>query len=259
MTLPTRLLLAVALVLGTGGLAAGCGTENDESSTRRTVADASSSSADPTSPAATTNGAAEAPAAAYTAWIDALSRQDAAAACALQAPEFTIELRYEAILVERAELGDPCTGFEALLWEDPGFDSEIVDIEVTQVTNEDAILDVRGGDGPQTVTMTYHRAKWRVLRTAERGDADGTAGRWLAAWCRLDPSMTRAEIIELMGEPSGEYTVSDGGEPQLWWAKDQYDFRVYLDVDGSVLELVGDYDALSADDRALLPCPELRN
>ena len=43
------------------------------------------------------------------------------------------------------------------------------------------------------------------------------------------------------------------------WAQDQYDFRVYLDVDGSVLELVGDYDALGADDRALLPCPELRS
>ena len=62
-----------------------------------------------------------------------------------------------------------------------------------------------------------------------------------------------------MGRPSGEYTVSDGGEPQLWWAQDQYDFRVYLDVDGSVLELVGDYDALSEEDRALLPCPELRS
>lgn len=81
---------------------------------------------------------------------------------------------------------------------------------------------------------------------------------WVDAWCDLDTTMTREEIIDLMGEPSGEYTVSDGGEPQLWWAQDQYDFRAYLDVDGSVLELIGDYDALSAEDRALLPCPELR-
>ena len=79
------------------------------------------------------------------------------------------------------------------------------------------------------------------------------------AWCGLVPDMSREEIVALMGQPSGEYTVADGGEPQLWWAQDQYDFRVYLDVDGSVLELVGDYDALGDDDRALLPCPELRS
>ena len=118
----------------------------------------------------------------------------------------------------------------------------------------------------QTVRMVYHRAHWRVLSTEDRTgtstDApDGESGpaRWIAAWCSLSPQMTRDEIVALMGEPSGEYTVSDGGEPQLWWAQDQYDFRVYLDVDDSVLELVGDYDALGAEDRALLPCPELRN
>ncbi len=114
--------------------------------------------------------------------------------------------------------------------------------------------------------MVYHRAHWRVFSTEDRtgtsSDApDGESGpaRWVAAWCSLSPQMTRDEIVALMGEPSGEYTVSDGGEPQLWWAQDQYDFRVYLDVDDSVLELVGDYDALGAEDRALLPCPELRN
>ncbi len=251
--------VATAATLGLVLTTAGCGDDPEPDAERRTVANPSSTLTDPTSAEPTADAVRKAPAAAYAAWIDALSRQDAAAACALQAPDFTIELRYEAILVDRAELGDPCTGFEALLWEDPEFDGDILDIEVTRETKEDAILGVQGGDGPQTVTMTFHRAKWRVLRTAARGEADSTVDRWLAAWCRLDASMTKAEIIELMGEPSGEYTVSDGGEPQLWWAKDQYDFRVYLDVDGSVLELVGDYDALSAEDRTLLPCPELRN
>ena len=208
------------------------------------------------------------PAAAYVDWLNALARRDAAAACARQAPEFTIELRYAAILQDRAELGDPCTGFEALLWEDPAFASEIVDISVTQVTAEDALLAVTLAPGTrepgrlQTVRMVYHRAQWRVSWTVDRtergpGTADGP-GRWVDAWCDLDPTMTRAAIIQEMGPPSGEYTVADGGEPQLWWALDQYDFRVYLDVDGSVLDLVGDYDALSEADRAVLTCPELR-
>ena len=61
-----------------------------------------------------------------------------------------------------------------------------------------------------------------------------------------------------MGAPSGEYTVSDGGEPQLYWAQRQYDFRAYLDVRPDVIDLVGDYDALSAAERARLSCPELR-
>ena len=258
MPAPVPRLLVAAVLLGLGGLAAGCGHEDDDLATRRTVVDASSTGVDP----------GEAPAAAYTAWIDALVRQDAGAACALQAPEFTVELRYDAILVGRAELGDPCTGFEAILWEDAEFTGDVVDVKVTQVTEEDAILDVALGPGEetlQTVRMVYHRAKWRVFSTADRTgsstdvDAERGPARWVAAWCSLSPDLARDEIIALMGEPSGEYTVSDGGEPQLWWAQDQYDFRIYLDVDGSILELVGDYDALGAEDRALLSCPELRN
>lgn len=70
--------------------------------------------------------------------------------------------------------------------------------------------------------------------------------------------MDRDEVTALMGPPSGEYTISNGGEPQLWWAADQYDFRAYLEPDGTVLDLVGDYDALSAADRDRLDCPELR-
>ena len=94
--------------------------------------------------------------------------------------------------------------------------------------------------------MVYHRAHWRVFSTVDRTEGGSGPARWVAAWCSLSPPMTRDEIVALMGEPSGEYTVSDGGEPQLWWAQDQYDFRVYLDIDDSVLELVGDYDARSA-------------
>lgn len=242
----------------------------------RGLTDAGSSSTAPSSTPPAATGEAEpgqSPAGAYAGWLNALARQDAAAACELQAPELTIALRQEAILVDRAELGDPCVGFEALLWEEPDFTSQISDIAVTQVTAEDALLEVHlvdptpeqtdNDEDAHTVRMVYHRAKWRVFsvdeRTGEGEAVPGDATRWVESWCDLDPSMTREELIAAMGEPSGEYTVSDGGEPQLWWAQDQYDFRAYLDVDGSVLELVGDYDALSEADRALLPCPELRN
>lgn len=205
-------------------------------------------------------GSTDGPTSAYLRWVDALAAHDAATACDLQAPDLTIQLRADAILVHRAELGDPCVGFEALLWEDPGFDSEVTEVEVTQETSEDAVLAVELASRTVTVRMVYHRAHWRVLSTSARTDASADPARWVASWCGLSAEDSRDEILAAMGRPSGEYTVSDGGEPQLWWAQDQYDFRVYLDpVDGSVLELVGDYDALSEEDRAQLPCPELRS
>lgn len=258
--------LALTLLLGACGGEDGPSDERADE-TARGLTDVGSPSTGATASPSDAGPAPGEPADAYAAWVNALARQDAAAACELQAPEFTIALRQEAILVDRAELGDPCTTFEALLWEDPAFRSEIVDISVTQVTEEDALLAVHLGPGEeteQTVRMVYHRAKWRVFSVAERAGEDepvaGDTDRWVEAWCDLDPAMTRDELIAAMGEPSGEYTVSDGGEPQLWWAQDQYDFRAYLDpVDGSVLELVGDYDALSEEDRAALPCPELRS
>ncbi|NYJ01604.1 hypothetical protein HNR19_002302 [Nocardioides thalensis] len=261
------IVVALSVTLA-AGLSA-CGGDDRVDPTPRTVLSSTAPSPARTSAAATEGPAGE-PTTAYAAWLTALARHDAATACALQAPELTIELRMEAILVDRAELGDPCVGFVALLWEDPAFESEIVDVSVTQLTEEDALLAVHLGQGEdltqQTVRMVYHRAKWRVFSTEERTGEDesvpGDAARWVEAWCDLDPSMTREELVDAMGAPSGEYTVSDGGEPQLWWAQDQYDFRAYLDpssTDGSVLELVGDYDALSENDRALLPCPELRS
>ncbi|KAA1415337.1 hypothetical protein F0U44_21885 [Nocardioides humilatus] len=254
--------VAVLLITATGVLGA-CSDDakKDERSAFADTTGSPSTTASPSTPDEIDRS--DNPASAYSAWIGALADHDAATACTLQAPDYTIQLRYDAILVERAELGDPCVDFEALLWEDPDFDSAIKDVAVTQVTAEDALLEVHLATGSRTVRMVYHRAHWRVFSVTDRTDTspDPTAGpaRWLSAWCGLSADQTREEIVASMGEPSGEYTVSDGGEPQLWWAQDQYDFRVYLDVDGSVLELVGDYDALSDEDRAQLACPELRN
>ena len=202
------------------------------------------------------------PEAVYRSWLAALDGQDAEAACARNAPSFTIALRKEAILEKRAQLGDPCVDFVALLWEDPDREYEPVAVEATQVTAERAILAVDFPGTNQTVTLTIPRGvgkSWYVATTEDRtaGTEDVTQ-RWVNVWCDLEPAMTADQIVDLMGEPSGEYTVSNGGEPQLYWARREYDFRVYLDVQGTVLDLVGDYDELSAADRELLPCPELR-
>ncbi len=207
--------------------------------------------------------AADEPQAAYLAWLGALEAQDAEEACERHAPELTIELRYEAILLDRAELGDPCTGFVAMLWEDPLREVDPVELETTRATDEKATLAARFDGGSETAELVYHRAQWRLLGTAKRTDplpgaTDGAPQRWVREWCDLEVGAERDDVVARMGEPSGEYTLDNGGEPQLWWAQDQYDFRAYLDARGRVLDLVGDYDALGAADRDQLGCPELR-
>ncbi len=195
---------------------------------------------------------------AYESWLVALEAHDAAGACALHAPEFTIELRQRAILEHRAELGDPCTGFVALLWEDPARRYDALDIEVTQDTGEDAELAVDFPGTDETASLQRRNGRWLIADVTPRSAGAADSARWVESWCELTVGMGRDQVVELMGEPSGEYTVADGGEPQLWWADRQYDFRAYLDVDDTVLDLVGDYDRLDAVDRRLLDCPELR-
>ncbi len=254
---------AVALV----ALVAGCGGSADpladvSSSVQVGPSGAASAGVDATGPAgADPRGVV----ATYRDWLAALASRDAAEACRIQAPELTIELRYRAIAEDRAELGDPCVDFEALLWEDPTRELEPIGIETTQVSGEKATLAVDFATTDLTVALVVERAGWRVLDETPRADpsvrATAEPDRWLAAWCDLATGQPRAEVVAAMGQPSGVYTVTDGGEPQLWWALRQYDFRAYLDGDGPdarVLDLVGDYDALSSADRDRLGCPELR-
>lgn len=196
--------------------------------------------------------------AAYTAWLQGMQDRDARATCARHAPEMTIELRQRAILLQRAAPGDPCTGFVAVLWEDPARELDPLGIEATRVTAEDAVLAVDFPGTDETVTLANRHGNWYVADTSPRTDGTTDTSRWVRAWCDLEVGSTREEVTARMGTPSGEYTVENGGEPQLWWAQDQYDFRAYLDARGRVLDLVGDYDRLEGQDRQVLSCPELR-
>lgn len=225
----------------------GCGDDEEKQQPAQPRRVVSSTPPEPTSPVVTS----------YESWLSALADHDARAACSWHAPELTIELRQRAILEHRASLGDPCTGFVALLWEDPAREYDPLGIEVTHDNGEDAELAVDFPGTDETASMQRRNGRWLVAEVAPR-TAGADPARWVAGWCTLRADMGREEVIEVMGPPSGEYTVADGGEPQLWWADRQYDFRVYLDTDGSILDLVGDYDRLAAADRQVLTCPELR-
>ncbi len=259
-----RGLLGTVLALGLGAGLSGCSAEETAptpaASESPTPSPPAPSPPAPSPPAPTPTPVADdgSPAAAYVAWLDALRREDAVAACARHAPDFTIALRYRAILLDRAELGDPCTGFVAVLWEDPAREHDLLGVEATQVTGERARLAADFAGVDETVTLEKRNGSWFVAETVPRVDAADGPERWLAGWCALSLGSDRGEVVAVMGAASGEYTVENGGEPQLYWARRQYDFRAYLDPDDRVIDLVGDYDALSATDRERLPCPELR-
>ena len=247
----TRCVRSVALAWTSVPLLVGlvaCGGDSDDAPEPRQI----------TSSVSMDSRAVDGPEDSYREWLRALSVQDAETACSWHAPELTIELRRRAIVEHRAQLGDPCTGFVALLWEDPAREYEPSGVEVTHETEEDAELAVDFPTTDETVSLQRRNGRWLVADVTPRSTGDPETARWVAGWCDLRPDMDRDQVIAVMGAPSGEYTVADGGEPQLWWADRQYDFRVYLDVDGSILDLVGDYDRLSASDRRLLECPELR-
>ncbi len=247
-------LATLAALLLAGSSACGGSDDDPPDGRRTTLTSSSSATPTPTDPAPSPTEAE----AAYREWLAALKAHDAAGACARHAPEFTIELRLQAILFDRAELGDPCTGFVAVLWEDPAREYDPTSVEQTQVTEEDAFLAVDYPGVDETVTMARTDGSWYVADTSPRSSGGSDPAQWVASWCDLAVGMGRDEVIGRMGEPSGEYTVANGGEPQLWWANRQYDFRAYLDPQGRVLDLVGDYDRLSAADLNLLDCAELR-
>ena len=193
-------LLCIGLIVG------GCGSSEPKPRTAVETPSERPSSSAPAEP----EEPGDAAVAAYVAWLDALKDHDAAAACARHAPELTIALRQEAILVDRAELGDPCTGFVAILWEDPAREYAPLGVEPTQVTNEDAILAADFPEVDQTVTMALSNGSWFVASSTARAAA---SERWLAGWCRLELGMDRAAVVALMGEPRASTPSATAASP----------------------------------------------
>lgn len=248
--------IAAVAAVAAGGLIASCAGEGEPSDAPAPEQAVASETVQ--TPAGATES--DRAIAAYRAWLEAVENRDPQAACRRHAPQFTIELRQRAVEAKQARLGDPCVDVAHLLWDDPtrAYDPELV--EVTGVTGERARLAVDfGGDAvDESVLLVNRRGTWLVADLTPRAEGARNGDRWVEHWCDLTLEMDRDRLIYEMGEPTGEYTVANGGEPQIFWTDRQYDFRAYLDTDGSVLDLVGDYDALDADDRRQLTCGELR-
>jgi len=67
------------------------------------------------------------------------------------------------------------------------------------------------------VVLLKRHDDWVISSTSPRTEErDARTARWVSRWCDLTRDLTRDEVVAVMGEPSGEYTVSTGGERQLY-------------------------------------------
>lgn len=67
------------------------------------------------------------------------------------------------------------------------------------------------------------------FQSAPAGDAD----HWADVWCDVDGSMTRDEVVALMGDPTSEYDATVG-QPQSQWDAGAFDYSVFYDATGGV-------------------------
>ena len=96
----------------------------------------------------------------------------------------------EAILRHRAELGDPCVGFVAVLWEDPAREYDPRRSSVTQVTEEDAVAGRRlpGRRRDRALERRTRRVAGRRRHPSRRGrqptrpDGWRPGATWPWAW-----------------------------------------------------------------------------
>jgi hypothetical protein len=65
-------------------------------------------------------------------------------------------------------------------------------------------------------------------------DAPEKAEHWADVWCDIDGSMTREDVIALMGEPTSEFDAESGAQPQSQWDTGEFDYTAFYDATGHV-------------------------
>jgi hypothetical protein len=75
---------------------------------------------------------------------------------------------------------------------------------------------------------------------------------WPAKWCEAVPGTTKAELIAIMGPPTGS------SDTTLTWAARQYQFNAFLGGDGRIRQLDINTYALSPAEQAALKCEKVR-
>lgn len=146
-----------------------------------------------------------------------------------------------------------------------GTDYTDADFAVTDETPDTVTIEATYSDGiVESYDLVYEDGDWLVnSEGGTGGDASGGASeeeiaaqtaQWVENWCDVQPGQTREEAIEIMGEPTGEFTAADDATPQINYEMGPYSFTVFLDTDAVVDGFYANYDSLGDSDLAKMPC-----
>jgi hypothetical protein len=78
------------------------------------------------------------------------------------------------------------------------------------------------------------------------------ASTWPVKWCQAQPGMSKAQLINVMGQPTHDYSDT------LMWSDKHYQFNAFLESDGSVKQLDINMFSLSDADKSALQCKKVR-
>lgn len=128
--------------------------------------------------------------------------------------------------------------------------------ESTKLTTQSVILagntaTINATVSAETGTSKLHskmirgNSGWKLDDLGEADDPSevnkAKAKGWVANWCKLKKAMTKAQVIKVMGEPTGGFDGSGGEAPQMNYNGYGYNFTVFLDINDRVSSFfVGD-------------------
>lgn len=76
---------------------------------------------------------------------------------------------------------------------------------------------------------------------------------WPAKWCTVQIGMTRAQVKQIMGQPTSEFGA-DTSTPQASWSAYDYDFTAFFDINDNVKQLDVNDSGLTPAEKAGITC-----
>jgi hypothetical protein len=85
---------------------------------------------------------------------------------------------------------------------------------------------------------------------------------WISSYCQLQRGQTRAEAIEIMGNPTSESAGKGNAIASLYWGQnsgqESYGFSAFLDTDGLVSDFLASYEGFGQFNLDEPPCDKNR-
>ena len=138
-----------------------------------------------------------------------------------------------------------------------GFGAEKPEVGRITINGDEARVVLDEGEEAATNVFVRDGDDWLLDREVESADEPTAAEvkQWPEKWCHVQPGMTKDEVIEIMGEPTGQF---EGTNPQLNYDAFEYGFTAFFGVDGTVRQLDANTINLAPEQVEAIPCETTR-